>query len=242
MEDASAEDLDWFWRGWFYSIDACDIAIETVKHVVIDSSSKINSNNVTGVMPTVRSIDKPIVNSFEDISKIRNRNDKSITFLTDADTSLRDFYWKYDRGIIAYDSTIKFSVPNRGGAGEIAGSDEKAKYANTHLYEISFANKGGLIMPILVRFNFDDGSYQDERIPAQVWRLNENKVTKVFMTNKAAVSIKLDPMRETADIDESNNSWPKVDEPTKFQLFKAGNFNRRNPPAVTNPMQKLSGK
>lgn len=239
MEDASAEDLDWFWRGWFYGIEPCDIALESVKHVVID-----NGNNVTGTngRPAVtRSIDKPIVNEFDDITKVRNRNDKNIVFLTDADTSLRDFYWKYDRGIVAYDSAVKVTIPASGGA-EVAGADDKAKYAGTHLYEIVFTNKGGLVMPIIVRFTFADGSFQDERIPAQVWRLNENKVTKVFMTGKEAVSIKLDPMKETADIDESNNSWPKIDEPSKLQLFKSGNINRRNPPAIANPMQKLGGK
>ncbi|MGK4422323.1 hypothetical protein ACSLVQ_29155, partial [Klebsiella pneumoniae] len=85
--------------------------------------------------------------------------------------------------------------------GEVAGADDKAKYAGSHLYEITFTNKGGLVMHIIVRFSFADGTYQDERIPAQVWRLNENKVTKVFMTAKEAVNIKLDPMKETADID-----------------------------------------
>ncbi len=242
MEDASGEDLDWFWRGWFYSTDACDIAIDSVKHVVVNTdNTPMAGANGAGRPPVTRSLDKPIVPAFDDISKIINREDKKITFLTDADTTLRDFYWKYDRGIIAYDSTVKTTIPSMA-FGEPAGEDDKTKYANTHLYEISFSNKGGLVMPIIVRFNFEDGTYQDERIPAQIWRKNENKVVKVFMTQKKATSIKLDPMRETADIDETNNSWPKVDEPTKFQLFKAGTTNRRNPATGANPMQKLSGK
>lgn len=242
MEDASAEDLDWFWRGWFYGIEPCDIAMESVKHVVVDNNNQtMVGANGAGRPPVTRSIDKPIVNEFDDITKVRNRNDKNIIFLTDADTTLRDFYWKYDRGIIAYDSTIKVTTPAFGG-GEVAGADDKAKYAGSHLYEITFTNKGGLVMPIIVRFSFADGTYQDERIPAQVWRLNENKVTKVFMTAKEAVNIKLDPMKETADIDESNNSWPKMEEPSKLQLYKSGNINRRNPPTIANPMQKISGK
>ena len=88
MEDASAEDLDWFWRGWFYGIDPVDIAIDTVKHAVYDP----NAVAPAGRTMQGRSLDKPILNNFEDISKIRNRNDKSIVFLTDADTTLRDFY------------------------------------------------------------------------------------------------------------------------------------------------------
>ncbi len=216
MEDASAEDLDWFWRGWFYGIDPVDIAIDTVKHAIFDpSAAPPAARTMQG-----RSLDKPLVHSFEDISKIRNRNDKSIVFLTDADTTLRDFYWKYDRGIVPYDSVTKQPAMNFG-APEALTDAEKAKYANVHLYEVSFLNKGGLVMPIIVEFTFEDGTKEVTKYAAQIWRKNENKLTKVFLTNKKAVSIKLDPMRETADINESNNSWPNVSEPSKFTMFKA---------------------
>ena len=221
MEDASAEDLDWFWRGWFYGIDPVDIAIDTVKHAVFDpSATPPAARTMQG-----RSLDKPLVHSFEDISKIRNRNDKSIVFLTDADTTLRDFYWKYDRGIIPYDSVTKQPAISFG-APEALTDAEKAKYANVHLYEISFLNKGGLVMPIIVEFTFEDGTKEVTKYAAQIWRKNENKLTKVFLTNKKAVSIKLDPMRETADIDESNNSWPNVSEPSKFTIFKMKSMGR----------------
>jgi len=221
IEDASAEDLDWFWRGWFYSIDPVDIAIDTVKHGVFDANAAAPAART---MPA-RGLAKPEVNSFEDISKIRNRNDKSIVFLTDVDTSLRDFYWRYDRGLEPYDSVTKqpaMAMP----APEVLTDAEKAKYANANLYEISFLNKGGLVMPIIVEFSFEDGTKETQRLPAQIWRKNENKVTKVFLTNKKAVSIQLDPMRETADIDESNNKWPNVAAPSKFALFKSKGFTR----------------
>lgn len=165
---------------------------------------------------------------------------KKIVFATDADTSLHDFYWKYDRGIIPYDSTIKITAPSFGGTPEPLSAEEKAKYKDVNLYEITFSNKGGLVMPIIVQFTFEDGTTEIERIPAQIWRKNENKVTKVFLTHKKATSILLDPLKETADINTDNNSWPKVEEPSKFQLFKANNFNRRNPAGVVNPMQKLN--
>lgn len=238
MNDATAENLDWFWRGWFYSIDPCDIAIDTVKHAVFADVVN-NQTNVPSVLRSQRNIDKPLVNSFEDISKIRNREDKSIVFAVDADTSLRDFYWKYDRGIIAYDSTIKVPLANNGGGRDSLTSDEKNKYANTHLYEITFSNKGGLVMPIIIEFSFEDGTKQLEKIPAQIWRKNENKVVKVFMTNKKATAIKLDPMRETADINESNNAWGNVDaEPSKFSIFKAKQAARGQSSGM-NPMQVL---
>ena len=247
MEDASGEDLDWFWRGWFYGIDPCDIAIDSVKSAVFDPNAVASASigfggrgggggNFGGGANGPRGIDKPMMNAFDDISKIRNRQDKNIVFLTDADTSLRDFYWRYARGLEPYDSVTKLPAPAGGAVPEKLSDADKAKYANTHLYEISFSNKGGLVMPIIVEFTFEDGTKETERIPAQIWRLNENTVTKLFVTQKKAVSIKLDPMKETADINESNNIWPTTTtpEPGKFAIFKAG---ARGQLQSVNPMQ-----
>jgi hypothetical protein len=187
-----------------------------------------------------------MIPTFDDISKIRNREDKNIVFATDADTSLRDFYWRYDRGLEPYDSITKIT-PAPGGFGggpaEPLSAEDKAKYADVHLYEIAFSNKGGLVMPIIVEFTFEDGSKQIERIPAQIWRLNENKVTKVFLTRKKATAIKLDPLKETADINEANNSWPTSDEPSKFALFKArAGGGARGQSNGINPMQNALQK
>ena len=94
-------------------------------------------------------------------------------------------------------------------------------------------------MPIIVEFTFEDGTKEVEKIPAQIWRKNENKVTKLFMLNKKATAIKLDPMRETADINENNNVWGDVDaEPSKFSIFKAKQAARGSSSGV-NPMQAL---
>jgi hypothetical protein len=234
LEDASGEDLDWFWRGWFYGIDACDISLDTVKYFKADVNAIPSLTKDSTVM---RSLDKPRVNSFEDVSKIRNREDKNITFLTDADTSLRDFYWKYDRDIEKYDST-KYAV-TLSPQSETMDADGKAKYENKNVYELTFSNKGGLVMPIIIEWTYKDGTKEVDRIPAQVWRLNEKKVVKTFVKDKEVASIKLDPMRETADIDESNNSWGTIAEPTKFQLFKAKQGAARGQTqAGINPMQK----
>jgi hypothetical protein len=250
MEDASAEDLDWFWRGWFYGIDPCDIAIDTVKHGVYDPNmaAQAGFQGGRGGAPMnassngMMSLAKPMLNPFDDISKIRNRNDKSIIFLTDADTTLRDFYWRYARGIEPYDTT-KYKVTLPTATPEPMDDAAKAKYANVNLYEITFSNKGGLVMPIIVEFSFEDGTKQTERIPAQVWRLNENKVTKLFLTNKKAVGIKLDPMRETADINENNNTWGmETVTPSKFAIFKARQGGGRGQSTGINPMQKAMEK
>jgi hypothetical protein len=231
IEDASGEDLDWFWRGWFYSTDVCDLSIDSVKYARVDVDAKINESTRTFMEP----LDRPRLNSFEDIGKVRNREDKSIRFETDRDTSLRDFYWRYARGLEPYDTNRYATVvPTRM---ENLSQEEKNRVANKHFYELSFGNKGGLVMPIIIEWTFRDGTKEIDRIPAQVWRKNENLVTKFFVKDKEVVSIKLDPMKETADINESNNTWGKVPtEPSKFQVFKSKQ-NARNP-EQPNPMQK----
>ena len=248
MEDASAVDLDWYWRGWFYGIDPVDIAIDTVKHAVYDATAAAPASMGGAMMRGgrggmgggARGMDKPQVPAFDDISKVRNRADKSIVFLTDSDTSLRDFYWRYDRGIEPYDTAAKQPAMNFG-APEALTEAEKAKYTDVNLYEITFLNKGGLVMPIIVEFTFADGTKETQKLSAQIWRKNENKVTSVFLTNKKAVSIQLDPMRETADIDESNNRWPNVLAPSKFTMFKMKGFGRGQSIGLS-PMQNAQNK
>ncbi|HEX7902658.1 MAG TPA: M1 family metallopeptidase [Chitinophagaceae bacterium] len=235
IEDATGEDLDWFWRGWFYGTDACDISIDSVKHAIPDVTAVPAQKNDTTVMA---SLSKPAVNPFEDISKIRNKQDKNIVFETDKDTALRDFYWKYDREIAKYDSA-KYPLVVKAQT-EALDATGQQKYAGKHLYEISFTNKGGLPMPIILEWTYKDGSKEIERIPAQVWRKNEKNVLKTFMKDKEVASIKLDPYRETADIDETNNTSGDIKEPSKFKLFKQ----KQNvtPAAGINPMQKATEK
>ncbi len=239
MEDASGEDLDWFWRGWFYGTDACDISLDSVK------SYKADLDIVTAtVKDTVisRKVQRPIVNSFEDISKIRNKEDKNITFNTDADTSLQDFYWRYDRGLEPYDSS-SYSIATTTGNPPL-DEETKAKLAGKIFYELKFTNKGGLVMPIILEWTYKDGTKEVEKIPAQIWRKNEKGITKVFMKDKEVTSVRLDPMRETADIDESNNKWPSVPQPSKFTLFKqeAGGRRATSTGPQKNPMQNAKEK
>jgi hypothetical protein len=234
MEDASAEDLDWFWRGWFFGTDPCDIALDSVKGFKPEFITKSN-----GPAVVYKKLDGPRVNAFEDISKVRNREDKNIQFLTDADTTLRDFYWKYDRGIEPVD-TASVAIPNNTTAATLT-EDEKKAIASQNFYQLFFTNKGGLVMPIIIEWTYKDGTKEIERIPAQVWRKSENKLAKVFVKSKEVTSIKLDPMRETADIDESNNSWPNVSAPSRFQVFKAAE-QARGQSTGGNPMQAAEKK
>ncbi len=234
LEDATGEDLDWFWRGWFFSTDATDIAIDTVKYARPDVTAIPAQVNDTIAM---RPLARPAVNAFEDLSKIRNREDKKIVFETDRDTTLRDFYWRYARNIEKYDST-KYPVTVKANT-EALDDAGKQKYANKHMYELTFSNKGGLVMPIIIEWTYKDGTKEVERIPAQIWRLNEKKVTKAFLKDKEVASVKLDPMKETADIDETNNSWNTIAEPSKFKVFKQKTI---TPAPGINPMQKANEK
>lgn len=246
MGDASGENLDWFWRGWFYGTDACDISLDSVKVAKADFNGKMPEFS----RRAARKVDAPSVNDFDDISKIRNREDKSIKFYVDKDTAVHDFYYKYDRGLATVD-TAKFSnmikelaTPPKGTAAEAWTDEDKAKYAGKYFYQLDFSNKGGLVMPIIVEFTFADGTKSIDRIPAQIWRLNEKHASKFYIQDKEVASIKLDPMRETADIDESNNYWGKMPEPSKFSIFKQ----KVNAAAVrgqsvgVNPMQVSGGK
>jgi len=237
MEDASGEDLDWFWRGWFYGIDPCDISLDSVKAYQIDPNAKPAPLASQG--PGTRGLDKPSVNAFEDISKIRNREDKSIHFLTDVDTTLRDFYWRYDRGLETYDSTYKFNTTPA--TFEDLDEAAKQKYAGKYLYEASFTNKGGLVMPIILEWTFTDGTKEIDRIPVQIWRKNENHFSKVFLKDKEVASVLLDPLKETADINETNNSWPKVEGLSKLAIYKMKQAARGVSQGLS-PMQKAAQK
>jgi hypothetical protein len=252
MEDASAEDLDWFWRGWFYGIDPVDISLDTVKALYLNTANNEPAMGAGGGV-----IGRPggggggrqvIRKPFDDVSKIRNRQDPRIKFAVDVDPSLVDFYtnWKPWETEDSAQAPPNFGGGGGGGRDTLTAEQKQVFAANTFLYELTFTNKGGLVMPLIIEWTFKDGTKEVDRIPVQVWRMNENKVVKSFTKTKEVASVRLDPMRETADINENNNVWP-LDSQKKgrFQLFKQrqAGANRRNPQAAgENPMQKDNKK
>ena len=237
MEDASAENLDWYWRGWFYGIEPCDISLDTVKWATVNTEA--NAARPSRNKMDTQYVDKPLLNPFEDVSKLRNQADKNIKFATDADTSLRDFYWHYARGLAKVDETPIITENKMQPAADDYTAAEKMEIAgNKKMYELTMSNKGGLVMPIIIEWTYKDGTKETEKIGAQVWRKNEQKVTMTFVKSKEVVSIQLDPMRETADIDVSNNSWNIATPPSKFELFKTRAARIRGSSTGGNPMQK----
>lgn len=221
MEDASAVDLDWFWRGWFYTTDAVDIALDSIEWFKVDLE-----NN-----PEPREVSYPIKREkpFEHIAQKRNR-EEGMEFSVEKDEELVDFYTNYK----PWETEDSVIVAKGEMYAETFSEKEKTeRYGDKNYYELHFSNKGGLVMPVILEFTFEDGSTEVERLPAEVWRKNENKFSKVFVKDKVVTAVRLDPFRETADIDESNNNWPVREMPSRFQIFKSNKFDEE-----PNPMQK----
>ncbi|MGN6493617.1 MAG: M1 family metallopeptidase [Agriterribacter sp.] len=220
MEDASGVDLDWFWRGWWFGTEPVDIALDSVKWFKMD-----DPKNAQALAK------QPFVH----IGQERNKNDKSIRFYTDTDTSLRDFYY-FNRQA---DEKMKQEQKDAMVEPDDINHDT---WVSRNFYELSFSNKGGMLMPVIVEWTFKDGSKEVDRVPVSIWRLNEYEFKKVFIKDKEVAAIKVDPYRETADIDEANNMWPLKELPSRFQLFKERQRSTRGASTGGNAMQKAGGK
>jgi hypothetical protein len=184
MEDASAIDLDWFWRGWFYTTDHVDINLQGVSWYVLSEpvskfQSKYKSTYVDG------------------------------TKLTDFQSVPQPWYvFKDKKGLI--DDYLH----------PVNQDAVMEKFIGKNAYELFFQNDGGLISPIIIKWIYEDGTSEIEQIPAEIWRINELNVSKVFIKEKVVSQIILDPLDQTADVNFQNNYFPKTKVPSKFDRFK----------------------
>ena len=184
MEDASATDLDWFWRGWFYTTDHVDINLQGVSWYVLSEpvskfQSKYKSTYVDG------------------------------TKLTDFQATPQPWYvFKDKKGLI--DDYLH----------PVNQDAVMEKFIGKNAYELFFRNDGGLISPIIIKWIYEDGTSEIEQIPAEIWRINELNVSKVFIKEKVVSQIILDPLDQTADVNFQNNYFPKTKVPSKFDRFK----------------------
>ena len=222
MEDASGVDLDWFWRGWFYSTDHCDISIDEVLWSIPDDTdpdkeAKRRSEAKDARLPTM--------------SEARN---KPLSKFVDRIPELKDFYNSYDPNEVtpeqreAYQRFIE----------KLTDEERKMVEAKKNFYTVRLKNLGGLVMPIVLRVEYEDGSEQIIRLPAEAWQRNALETSTAFMSEKLMKSIELDPYREIADANRDNNHFPAKFEPTRFQLYKAGEREgRRGFGGGENPMQ-----
>ena len=174
MEDASSMDLDWFWRGWFYTTEVTDIGIKKVKPLYIS--------------------DKPD----ERTAKLKEKYSQ---------------YFKNLGDLIYINDNKKNANP------KAMENYTDTKEVPSYLYAVEFEKPGGLVMPIIVELTFDDGTKKRHTFPAQIWMKNDISVKRIFAAAKEITSIVVDPDFETADVDTSNNSWPK-NESNRFEMFK----------------------
>ena len=215
MEDASAVDLDWFWRGWFYTNDHVDISLDEVNWF------KVNSGNpdVENPIAKEKSINDDTYIGYE-------RNIKSIPkTMTEIDSQYVDFYTTHD----PYKTNILDREEYQSYLDNLDDEEIEILSSDKNYYEIQFSNIGGLVMPIILQLEFTDGTNDVIRIPAEIWKKNSERIKKVFILNKEISNITLDPFLETADVNVNNNYWPPKNEPTRFQLFKQKSFKSENP-------------
>ena len=214
MEDASAVDLDWFWRGWFYTNDHVDISLDKVNWF------KINTRN-PDVENLIAKDEKESRNTY--IGNTRNKSSIDKTVTENSDKAV-DFYTKYDPFLTNDLDREDYSQYLK----NLNEEEKEILKSDKNYYEMHFSNHGGLVMPIILEFSYTDGTREIIRIPAEIWKRNSNLIKKIFILDKELDNVKLDPFLETADVDMSNNYWPARFEATRFQLFKRRKNNSEN--------------
>ena len=219
MEDASGVDLDWFWKGWFYGVEPVDLSLDNVEWFGIDNATPTVKNEKARAEADAKR---------QTMSNIRNKKDIPKT-VVEENPDMKDFYNSYDKFATSESDKKRFDQTMAG----LAEDEKKLVDSNKNFYVLNIKNTGGLVSPVIVKMNFEDGTDEVIRIPAEIWRLNDKEIKKVIPTDKKVIKWTLDPFFETADIDTKTNIFPREPEqPTRFQVFK------QTRPASTNPMQQ----
>ncbi|MBR9757471.1 MAG: M1 family metallopeptidase [Algicola sp.] len=195
MEDASAFDLDWFWRGWFYTTDWVDIGIKEVKKYRVSAEPNDYVKNLVAERGMRMSDLPPLVYMVDENSNEYTQHTQNLSSMDV--TTLKEYVMDN------FSETARKNI-----------KDPK------YFYNVTFEKPGGLVMPIIVEYTYADGTTKTEHYPAQIWRLNDYEVNKAIASDKEIVKITVDPNLETADVDTSNNAWPKQEQPSAFDAFK----------------------
>jgi hypothetical protein len=205
MEDASGTDLDWFWRGWFYTTDAVDVSIDGISEYGVGTKN-----------PETEKAWKKAQKDAEPVSVTQQRNKGTMAYKVDGRPELKDFYNEHDDFTVTNKDRNKYTETVEG-----LEDWEKALLAQgKHLYLVDFSNVGGLVTPLILEIELKSGKKYIERIPAEVWRYSSKKITKLIVTDEPMVGLTQDPYWETADIDTSNNAWPRKVTPSRLELYK----------------------
>jgi hypothetical protein len=206
MEDASAVDLDWFWRGWFYSNEHVDISLNNVKSFV-----QFGATAAPEAQPR-------LLPELAYIADLRNEKDVPKT-LVDLKPELVDDYTKKRQE--AKENLAAGETQERKEPKNMTPEEKEFFDKGFYVYELEFENKGGLIMPIIVEFHFADGTKETKKMPAEIWKLDNKKVYKTFAFQKEVKTFVLDPNFETADTDTENNVFPRKKSSNRLELFKS---------------------
>jgi hypothetical protein len=217
MEDASGVDLDWFWRGWFYTNDHVDLSLDAVRAYTLDTRDPA----IEKPRAKQEKADRPR-------TPAQTRN-ATLPKRIDAYPELRDFYNDYDEATILPSDKKKYEELLKTLAKDKIRPDVLKTKRNFYLVE--FSNVGGLVMPIILKIDYTDGSTEELRIPAEIWRIDNAKAAKLIMTQKEIKALQIDPHEEIGDADVENNFWPRRAIKSRFQLFKE--------PIDTSPMKEL---
>ena len=203
MEESSGVDLDWFWRGWFYSTDHVDIALDKVVRARLDGGDA----DAEAVERKRRRDAEP-----KSLTVMRN----TAKTVTERDPATRDFYDRID----PLDATAAERRKAAESLKDLTAEERTALAVKDNFYRFSFSNRGGLVMPVILKMDFADGSSETARIPAEIWRTNAKAVTWQFVSAKTLVKAEVDPMWETADADRSNNVYAGLIEPVTLGIDK----------------------
>lgn len=194
MEDASAVDLDWFWRGWFYGTDNVDLTLDEVKWFKIKSDvSNLEKKNVK-----VKKGDLKKSSGLDSKATDFNSGPQEIVMTQTPEDQYGDFRSRLDESQI------------------------RQKLDDKNIYEITLKNSGGLVSPVIIEWTFKDGTKEIERLPAEIWRINETEVKKIFIKQKEVVNVVIDPNLETADVNVDDNMFPPKAKTDKFEQLKKG--------------------
>lgn len=204
MEDASGIDLDWFFRGWFYTTNHTDLSIENVRSFQVDTRNP----DVEKPLKKRKRDEEP-----ETLSAARN---EGLPKRTDNWPELKDFYNDFDALDVTELGRKEYQKLLKG----LKKEERELLETKQNFFVIDFRNRGGLVMPIILEVTYSDGSQDEVRIPAEIWRRNSESVSKLIITHKTIQSLRLDPQLETADVDVENNFFPRRIVKSRFQLFK----------------------
>ncbi len=207
LEDASGTDLDWFWRGWFYTTDHVDVAITGVTHAVLHTGEPDAKNEAARAKDTKK-------NAY--VADGKNRA-IGTTLRTETYPELKDFYNDNDAFVTLQGDRDKHA----GKMSKLKDWEKELAKEGRNFYYIDFENIGGLVMPIILNVSYADGTSEEMRIPAEIWRKNAKNVSKLIISEKLITSITLDPNNETADADLANNDWPAKAHKSRLELFKS---------------------